>query len=86
MKGNRNISGLQKRLCYLLEDAKSGCFQYNSFIVVSVSGHVLSSLDLCWKQQEQSADDLSITRGSAGFKIQLVWLVNLFRAVTAWCS
>lgn len=60
-KCNRNIGGLQRHFCFLLEDAKRGCFQYNSFIVVPVSGHVLSSLGLCWKQQEQSADDLLIT-------------------------
>lgn len=55
------IPGDYRGLSVLLEDAKPGCLQYNSLIVVPVSGRVLSSLGLCWKQQEQAADDLLIT-------------------------
>lgn len=45
MKRNRNIRGLQRHLCFLLEDAKRGFFRDNGFIVVLGSGHAFSSLE-----------------------------------------
>lgn len=40
VRGDRNTRGLQRRLCFLLEDTKCGCFWDNGFIVVPVPGHV----------------------------------------------
>lgn len=40
VRGDRNTRGLQRWLCFLLEDTKCGCFQDNGFIVVLDPGHV----------------------------------------------